>query len=175
MIGIESPLSPPVDLQEQLVIHLRLELEEYGGLLCHFEAQQEAILTRKPELVLEIGTRIEEQLETAKVARKKREATARGVATLAGRPEQASLKELAPFFRPAVRPMVDALTTEVNRLINQTRRRAQQNQMLLSRAMEVTQEVLRRVNPESVTRTYSPGGRLKMSAGSRPSRLLDQG
>lgn len=163
------------DLQEQLVLALRAELEEYGALLCHFDAQQEAILHRQPDQVLELGTKIEGQLETARTTRKTREAISRAAAQAAGFAEQTALKELVHFFRPAVRPMIEALTDEVNRLINFTRRRAQQNQMLLSRAMEVTQEMLGRLSPDSLTRTYSPGGKMRMAAGARSGRLLVQG
>jgi flagellar biosynthesis/type III secretory pathway chaperone len=163
------------DFQEQLVLSLRAELEEYGALLCHFEEQQEAILHRQADKVLELSTRIEGQLDRARHARKARESVARASAEAAGFPEQTALKELVHFFRPAVRPMVEALTDEVNRLINYTRRRAQQNQMLLSRAMEVTQEVLGRLSPDTLTRTYSPGGKMRMTAGARSGRLLEQG
>jgi len=162
------------DLQEQFIAALRRELEEYGGLLHLLDEQQAAVLARKPDAVLEMIPKIEAQLATTHARRKEREATADELARLAQLPQPATLLSLAPHFRPAVRPLVEALAGEVNRLIGHTRRRAQQNQMLLARSVELTQELISRLSPRAVSKTYSSKGRVKIRPAGGASRLLEK-
>ena len=165
---------PSSDLQEQLIIALRSELEEYGGLLHLLELQQAAVLERKPDSVLELIPRIDAQLATAHTCRKRREATAEELASLSQIAGPATLRSLTPYFRTAVRPLVEALADEVNRLIAHTRRRAQQNQMLLARSVELTQELVSRLSPRAVSKTYSARGRVKIKPAGEASRLLER-
>jgi len=138
MIGIAdnglADFHPPKEsIEAQLIAALREELEEYGALLRGYEAQQQALIERKLEKALEAGKEIEVQRDKAKLCRKHRETLARTVAQAAGCAEQTSLRELVPYFPVVVQPMIEALTDEVNRLINHTKRRAQQNDALLAR------------------------------------------
>ena len=165
---------PASDLQEQLITALRNELEEYGGLLALFDSQQAAVLERKPDAVLEQIPRIDKQLAITAGCRKQREGTAVALANLSQLPGPATLRSLAPHFRTAVRPLVEALADEVNRLITLTRRRAQQNQMLLARSVELTQELVSRLSPRAVSKTYSARGRVKIQPAAGASRLLEK-
>jgi flagellar biosynthesis/type III secretory pathway chaperone len=70
--------------------------------------------------------------------------------------------------------MVEALADEVNRLISHTRKKAQQNQMLLARSLELAQDLVTRLSPRSVSKTYSARGRLKIKPAAGASRLLDR-
>ena len=106
--------------------------------------------------------------------RKRREAAADALAGLSHLPQPATLRNLAPHFRTAVRPLVEALADEVNRLIAHTRRRAQQNQMLLARSVELTQELVSRLSPRAVSKTYSARGRVKIKPAGEASRLLER-
>jgi flagellar biosynthesis/type III secretory pathway chaperone len=161
------------ELPEQLVNALRMELAEYGGLLALFDAQQKAIIDRQPDRTLELGAQIERQAQATRIRRKQRESFVEAIALTTGHPEAKVLRELVPYFPPSMRPMVEALTDEVNRLITDTRRRARQNQMLLARAMEITGELVARLSPETVTKTYSARGELKMNHTARAPRLVD--
>ena len=173
MNGNDS-MEPAPDLQEQLIAALRSELEEYGGLLHLLDLQQAAVLDRKPDTVLELIPKIEAQLAITHTRRKQREATADELAKLSQLPQPATLRNLAPHFRAAVRPLVEALADEVNRLIAHTRRRAQQNQMLLARSVELTQELVMRLSPRTVSKTYSARGRVKIKPAGEASRLLER-
>lgn len=165
---------PPSDLQEQLITALRSELEEYGGLLSLLDLQQAAVLDRKPDNVLELIPRIDAQLATTHACRKRREASANELAGLLQVPGPATLGKLVPHFRPAVRPLIEALADEVNRLIAHTRRRAQQNQMLLARSVELTQELVSHISPRAISKTYSARGRVKIQPAAGASRLLER-
>lgn len=167
-------ISSPADLQEQLITSLRCELEEYGGLLNLLERQQEAILSRNPDSVLEIVAQIDAQIERTHVRRKQREATMNDLARLSQLQGNATLNKLVPHFRAVLRPLIEALADEVNRLIAETKRRAQQNQMLLARSVELTQELLSHVNPRAVSKTYSARGRMKIQPAAGASRLVEK-
>lgn len=164
----------PSDLQERLLTTLRSELQEYGGLLQLLDLQQAAVLDRKPDEVLDLIQKIEAQLTATHSCRKHRETTADELAKFSNSPVPATLRSLAPHFREAVRPLVEALADEVNRLITHTRRRAQQNQMLLARSVELTQELISRLSPKAVSKTYSAGGRVKIKPAAGASRLLER-
>lgn len=167
-------ISAPSDLQEQLITSLRSELEEYGGLLNLLERQQEAVLGRKPDSVLELVTQIDAQIASTHACRKRREATANELACLSQVQGAATLRKLLPHFRAALRPLIEALADEVNRLIAETKRRAQQNQILLARSVELTQELISHVSPRAVSKTYSARGRMKIQPAAGASRLLEK-
>ena len=157
---------------ETLVNALRDELQEYGGLLNLFNEQQAAILQRRPDMVLAVSATIEEQLKTVNERRKCREELVRQSAQSVNKPPKSTLRELIEFFPECVRPLLRALIEEVNRLLIRTKRRARQNQMLLARSIEVTQEILRLLNPGMVTKTYSRNGRLNLGTAGAASRCF---
>ena len=96
------------------------------------------------------------------------------MALIAGLPPKTTLRTLTPHFRPALRPLIEALVDEVNRLIAQTRRCAQQNQVLLARSVELAEEMMTRLNPRAVSKTYSARGKVNIKLAAGMSRLLDR-
>ena len=160
--------------QEKLIDALRAELGEYGALLELFDAQQAAILARQPDEVLGLVDRIEAAMKTTQSKRKEREVLVTAMAPDGVAPKAAAISDLLPLFREPVRPLLEALRDEINRLISHTRRRARQNQALLARTVEVGQELLRRLDPEAVSSTYSARGRIKIKATGESRRLLDR-
>jgi flagellar biosynthesis/type III secretory pathway chaperone len=157
---------------DNLIEALRDEVQEYGGLLSLFEDQQTAILERKPTTVLAIQNSIKGQLETINGCRKRREQIARELAISVGRNPEITVRQLIDYCEEVVRPLLHALIYEVNQLITKTRRRGQQNQMLLARSIEVSQQILQRLNPGALTKTYSRRGRINISRGGVGSTYL---
>lgn len=157
---------------EPLAEALREELKEHGGLLNLFDEQQAAILRRDPDVVLTVIDSISLQARTIDFCRKKRETLAKQCAAAVNLPEDSPLSQLLAYFADAVRPLLKALIDEVNHLISRTKKRARQNQMLLARSIEVSQQILQRLNPEAVTKTYSPKGRVQIAALSARPRYL---
>jgi flagellar biosynthesis/type III secretory pathway chaperone len=172
MLNLEESVAA-ADPQEQIIAALRAELEEYGGLLNVFDDQQQAILNRQPDTVLAIEEKLAAQLASVKTRRSHREALVSDLAADGRPPSRVSLLGTIPKFREALRPLVEALASEINRLIALTRRRAEQNQMLLARTVEVMQEVCARLSPGTVSRTYAPNGRMKIKAQGVSGRLLE--
>lgn len=142
---------------------LRDELQEYGGLLGQFESQQEALFRRDSNGVLSSISTIEQQARAASMKRQHREETVRAFAIDQGKSADSTLRSLIGCFPSEVRPMMEALIDEINRLVHRARRKARQNSELLQRAIEMHQEALRTLRPESFTKTYSPGGRVSVA------------
>jgi flagellar biosynthesis/type III secretory pathway chaperone len=158
----------------ELIAHcLRDELQEYGGLLGRFQEQQDALLRRDPAVVLGIVSCIEEQARSATLKRERRETVVREFALRCGKPADSTLRSLLGYFPAEVRPMLEALIDEVNRLVHRARRTARQNALMLQRAIDVHQEALRSLRPESFTKTYSPKGQVTLAkSASAPSSAL---
>ena len=163
--------APVPNRHEQIIDALRSEMQEYGGLLNLFDRQQNAILNRKPDDVTDSDQAIDAQLSAVRARRLQRESLVDSLTPDAD-PHPSILQAILHFPQP-MRPLVEALATEVNRLIAKVRRRAQQNQMLLARTIEVTQELCEKLKPGTVTRTYAPDGKMKIKAAAGSGRLLE--
>lgn len=123
---------------EKIVEALRAELAEYGGLLNLFDQQDDAILNRKPMTVSDVELKIKAQLTTLRARSSHRENMVSELMPNAdARP---TLLQTILLFPQPMRTLVEALVCEVNRLLNRVRRRAHQNQMLLSRTIGVARE-----------------------------------
>src|SRR5690606_1749158 len=116
---------------DNLAHALREEMQEYGELLALLGEQQEAIFARKVEEIAEIDARIDLTALTIQQRRERRDAALAEVATAVRAPEGETLREILPLFPANLRPMFAALIDEVNDLLEVTRRKARQNQVLL--------------------------------------------
>lgn len=158
-MSVMIPTEEVVEAKDMLIELLRLELGEYGGLLALLDDQQSAIVARAPERVLEINTAINDQMRMIQLRRETREQFVTKVSESANQVSGRTLREILCIFRKPVRPLIEALIDEINSLVSRARRRAQQNQMLLARSIEVMQEVLHRLNPETMHKVYGADGR----------------
>lgn len=145
---------------ENITECFRNEMQEYGALLGLFEDQQTNLLRRDANAVLTLASAIEEQVRTTQRCREFREEALRNFASENGRPLNSSLRQLLPLFTVEVRPMLEAILTEINHLIHRLRRRARHNQVLLSRSVEAYQEAIRTLRPELFSKTYSARGQV---------------
>jgi flagellar hook-associated protein 1 FlgK len=134
---------------------LREELADYGGLLRLFEQQQQALFDRDANAVLLVANEIEAQTRTLGESRARRE---QAVATLAerhDRPLNSSLRAMLPLIEADARPLLEALINEVNALLHRVRRTSRHNHSMLSRTVELNQELMQQLRPNAFTRTYS--------------------
>lgn len=141
---------------------LRAELADYGGLLHLFEAQQRGLFSRDPDLVLRLANDIEQQARAIADSRCRREQAVAAFAGENGRPLNSTLRSLLPFITAEARPLIEALITEVNILLHRVRRTSRHNHSMLARAVEMHQETLQQLRPNSFTKTYSPAGRVSV-------------
>ena len=154
---------------EPLVEALRAELEEYGALFNHLTRQQEEIFARRVDTVLEINGELDSQTRIIASARERRRELMDDLARRDGLPAGTRLTGMLDRFPDFVRPLLEALVRDINLMINRTRRKARQNHILLARAVELTQETLRLLQPGSFTKTYARSGQVSVS-GEKASR-----
>jgi hypothetical protein len=160
---------------EHIADCLRAELADYGGLLQLFESQQRSLFNRDPEAVLRCAGEIEAQARAVADSRTRREQAVAGFAAANGQPVTASLRSLLPHLAAEVRPLFAALISEVNLLLHRVRRTSRHNHTLLSRAVELHQETLQHLRPQSFVKTYSPAGRLAVATAPLPGTLRAAG
>lgn len=145
---------------EPLVEALRSELQEYGGMFNLLVQQQDRIIDRRSDAVLEINGDIEAQTNVVANLRQSRESMVRDLADRIGAERNDSLRALIPHFPEVVQPLVEALMRDINHMVRRNRQKARQNHLLLSRAMELTEQTLRVLQPENFTRTYHSNGKV---------------
>jgi flagellar biosynthesis/type III secretory pathway chaperone len=160
---------------EFIAERLREELAEYGCLLRLFELQQQHLFERDANAVLHLGNEIEAQARTLSECRIRREQAVATFAESHGLPTTSSLRSLLPLIEVDAQPLLEALINEVNLLLHRVRRTSRHNHSLLSRAVEVHQETLQLLRPNSFTRTYSPAGRVSLSTAHSASTLRAAG
>lgn len=144
---------------------LRNELVEYGGLLNLLEQQQQRIIARDPEQVMQLGAQVERQALALAECRNQREAAVSAFAREQHAKPSSTLRALLPLIEPDARPLLEALITEVNRLLHRVRRTSCHNHTLLARTVEIHQQALQTLRPGDFTQTYSAAGRVSLSAG----------
>lgn len=149
---------------EPLIALLRDELQEYGGLFNLLGQQQDHIIERKPDAVLSLNDEIDVQTRTVASLRARREALVDEFLVRAGEAAPGSLRRLIPHFPDFVQPLLEALMTDINHMVRRNRHKARQNHLLLSRAVQLTEETLRVLQPENFTRTYGRTGRSALPA-----------
>ena len=145
---------------EELLELLRTELQEYGGLIGLLNAQQQSILNRKSDSLIEINQSVQTQMEASQILQKRRQGFVSHLARNFGRSEQSTLSELLPHMPDVTQPMFESIIEEINSLISNVRRKVSQNQRLLSRLLEVTDHILSAANPSSFPQTYSKHGKV---------------
>lgn len=143
---------------------LRNELAEYGGLLRLFDEQQKKIFALDSDGVAGYVPLLEEQAESARSCRSEREQAVRRYAATQGRPTDRSLRQLLPDFPSEVRPLLEALIDEVNRLLHRAKQRTRQNHLLLMRLVELHHELVPALRPQAFTKTYSRHGQVAVAS-----------
>jgi len=150
---------------DELAGALRGELAEYGGLLAMLDEQRDAIVSRQVDRLVEMQAEIEAQSLAARQQRQARDRLAGDLAMRFGGRSDIPLRELLPLMPPSTRPMFEALLDGGSELVEKARDKARRNRVLLSRASEVNEEILRRLQPRSMTKTYNARGTVAVRTG----------
>jgi flagellar biosynthesis/type III secretory pathway chaperone len=152
---------------EDLLTLLRDELQEYGGLIGLLSAQQQSILNRRPDSLMELNQSVQTQMEASQILHKRRQGFVSSLAQKFGESEGSSLSEIVDHFPDVTQPMFHSIIEEINSLISQVRKKIEQNQRLLMRLSEVTDQILSVTDPSSQTKTYTRDGNLKRLSSGR--------
>lgn len=148
------------DLLHNLIEALREELKQYGEMLAVLEQQQQSVVHRQTSALLQNVADINAQANVISAVRHEREQHRRHVARSLGLEENASFAAIIPLLPQDYRPLVQALVHENNSLLFRIRQRARQNQLLLSHAVELMQQLINSIFPGSNPKTYDNNGRL---------------
>jgi len=148
------------DLLHNLIEALREELKQYGEMLAVLEQQQQSVVQRQTNALLQNVADINAQANVISAVRHEREQHRRHVARRLGLEENASFAMIIPLLPQDYRPLVQALVHENNALLIRIQQRARQNQLLLSHAVELMQQLINSIFPGSNPKTYDNSGRL---------------
>ena len=154
----QKPNSSLTFTWEDLLTLLRDELQEYGGLVGLLNAQQQSILDRRTESLMEINQSVQTQIEASQMLQKRRQCFVTSLANSLGEPSDSSLNQLVVHFPVVTQPMFQSIIEEINKLISQIRYRISQNQKILARLSEVTDQLLSVTDPKSHSKTYNRSG-----------------
>ena len=160
------------ELLQHLIEALREELKEYGEMLALLEQQQQMVMHRQTQDLLQCATAINAQAETIAAARRERAQHQRHVAVRLELPEDATLARLTPRLPAEYQPLVQALVQENNELLVRIQQRARQNHLLLSRIVELMQRFLSTLFPGNPPATYNDLGHV-LAAGPPQRSLYD--
>ncbi len=164
-----SPLRRPTaargqgTLQEQVLVCLQMEIKEQTSLLSLFGEQQKAIIQRQSDMVLMLVDSIQKQVAVVNRVRSRREMVTSSLAPRSRVSRTTRLSDLITRFSAPMQPTLRGLTDELLRLSDQVRRKANQNQMLLARSIEVIRDLLEELTPSNPARTYENDGRVKIT------------
>lgn len=145
-------------LIEQLIEDLRNELKEYGEMLALLQEQQENLMARRVDGVLDAVERINAQTLVLHRARATRGAAQRLLAGAVGHPECTGILPLAPYLPAAYGPLLQALLAENNQLLGRVQQRGRQNYLMLNRAVELMQRFIAALTPGHNVIAYGGNG-----------------
>lgn len=163
---IRRPVGPRPgggSLQDMVILAMRAEIQEHGALLGLFDEQQRAILGRDAARVMSLVEVVQKQVDAVQGARSRREALMAQAVSRARISRETPLLEVMKRFSPAVQPLLQALVEELMRISEQVRRKANQNQVLLARSIEVIRDLLEEISPRGAAKVYENDGRVKIT------------
>lgn len=132
----------PLERWEALAEVLRHEAQEYGALVNLIVEEQNHILDRKAEALLQILEKIEAQVAANQRVAKDRNEFIRTLSASYNLPGNTPLKDFVKFAPDTMYGLFDALAYEIRTLAERTHRLAKQNQFLLTNAFELSKSLL---------------------------------
>jgi flagellar biosynthesis/type III secretory pathway chaperone len=159
--GGEVKDSPVSTLVSRLITLLRAELHEYGEMLAQLDQQQESVMARAADDVLRSVASINEQMAKIQSARQQREACQNETARFLNKPEDPLFQSVIPLLPEKFQVAVASLVRENNELLLRVQRRAQQNHLLLTRSLQMMQQVINSLVPASPPTIYNEDGVLR--------------
>ena len=129
-------------LLTHLIDALREELKQYGEILALLDQQQDLVMQRQTNDLLQSISCINAQAAVIAAARHEREQRQRRIARSLKLPEDAGFSVITPRLPADYRPLVQALVQENNELLVRVQQRTRQNHLLLSHAADLMQHLI---------------------------------
>lgn len=153
---------------ENLIQGLREELIQYGEMLTLLEEQQEMIVNRSADGLIQNLTAIHSQMAEIAKVRDKRDEDCHNLASELEQDGNISFRDLIPFLPREYQSLTQALLDEVNGLLQKANQRMRQNHLLLSRSLDFMQQLIQSLFPTQAGQTYDQSGQI--GAGYIPQR-----
>jgi flagellar biosynthesis/type III secretory pathway chaperone len=147
-----------IQFLEKLIAALREELQQYGEMLARLDDQQQLVIRRAAEAVLESLIPIQAQSAVLSQVRDARFTAMKALCGWLGVSETATFKEILPRLPADYRPLLQALIEENNELLQRIHQRARQNHVLLSRTVESMQHVINSLGIHRASPVYGEDG-----------------
>lgn len=163
-----------IDSLQDLIHSLREELQQYGEMLARLDQQQERIIRRASDDLMQSTVEVESQSRSIQNARQHRFQSQQKVARALRLVDDAPFAEIMPFLPEEYRPLVAALVQENNELLTRVQQRSRQNHVLLSRSVELMSRVIQTLIPGG-SPVYSRRGNIQNVAFPKRSIRLDIG
>jgi flagellar biosynthesis/type III secretory pathway chaperone len=149
---------------QNLIAALREELHEYGEMLARLDEQQELVMKREADGILQSVSTIQDQSVVIQRTRELREVRQNELAQKLGLESKSEFSKIVPRLPEDYRPLVDALVQENNALLTQIQHRARQNHLLLRQSLDLMQRFLSTLFPSHEPRVYNGGGQMFQNA-----------
>jgi|SRR3954453_17135386 hypothetical protein len=133
---------------DNLIEALRNELQQYGEMLALLDHQRELVKQRGSDDILHSIAAISAQSAMIQVARETRMFNQRQLAQALKERLDAAFGTLIPRLPAEYQPLVRALIQENNELLLRVRDRAQENQVLLRRSVDMMQQFITAITPQ---------------------------
>lgn len=145
------------ELLSTLVSALREELQQYGEMLAQLDQQQELLLQRAADRLVDCAAGLEAQAAAVEEARQYRGQCQRELARSLCLPEEAPFSEIVSALEKDFQPLLQALVDENNSLLSRVRQRSRQNHLLLLRSLQFMNHLVGVLVPRGTT-TYNGAG-----------------
>ncbi len=142
-----------------LIAALREELQAYGEMLALLDQQQELVFARAANELFQSVGEVQAQTGALEHVRGHRSLCQADLALAMDLSASASFGELIPSLPMDYRPLLLALVDENNQLLQRIHDRVRQNHLLLSRSLEMMQELINGLAPAQGVRVYDDRGR----------------
>ena len=156
-----------------LVAALREELAQYGEMLALLDQEQEQVVARGSQELLDTVASINQQGEIIRQAREHRGECQRGVASNLNLSEDATFEDLRQELPENYGILITELVNENNELLQRVQSRARQNHVLLTRSLDMMQKLIGVMFPNGRSTTYGGDGSVNQNV--LPQRALYEG
>lgn len=156
-----------------LVAALREELAQYGEMLALLDQEQEHVVARGTQELLDTVASINKQSDVIRGAREQRGLRQRAVAALLGLGDESTFEDLQGALPENYNILITELVNENNELLQRVQSRARQNHVLLTRSLELMQKLIGTLFPTGRSTTYGENG--VMQPNILPQRTLYEG
>lgn len=146
------------ELISHLIESLREELTQYGEMLALLDHQQNLVMHRQSNDLLQSVTNVNGQIEIINAARRERDQRRIRLARALNLNGEAGFGSIVPLLPLDYQGLIKELVQENNELLVRVKQRARQNHAMLSRATELMQQFLNALSPAPVAATYNITG-----------------